>query len=147
MNRPLASLFLLVSLLSSITVAQTGTKKQRAERPASRGDLKICQGVSLPDGYIIVGYVTSPACPHGAYLLKKQAPPQVAAAVANNVRQAAPPQTKCHGRAGFSLLLNSPPLLHFPTPEHRAAVRTGFDSRGCSRAKRRRSIGRRRGPY
>ena len=95
MNRPLASLCLLVSLFSSITVAQTGTKKQRAERPAPRGDLKICQGVSLPDGYIIVGYVTSPACPHGAYLLKKQAPPQVsAAAVANNVRQAAPPQTQ-----------------------------------------------------
>ena len=77
MNRPLASLCLLVSLFSSITVAQTGTKKQRAERPAPRGDLKICQGVSLPDGYIILGYVTSPACPHGAYLLKKQAPPQV----------------------------------------------------------------------
>ena len=95
MNRPLASLCLLVSLFSSITVAQTGTKKQRAERPAPRGDLKICQGVALPDGYIIVGYVTSPACPHGAYLLKKQAPPQVsAAAVANNVRQAAPPQTQ-----------------------------------------------------
>ena len=94
MNRPLASLCLLVSLFSSITVAQTGTKKQRAERPAPRGDLKICQGVSLPDGYIIVGYVTAPACPHGAYLLKKQAPPQVSAAVANNVRQAAPPQTQ-----------------------------------------------------
>ena len=93
MNRPLASICLLVSLFSSIIVAQTGTKKQRAERPAPRGDLKICQGVSLPDGYIIVGYVTSPACPHGAYLLKKQAPPQVAAAVATNVRQAAPPQT------------------------------------------------------
>src|SRR4026208_930018 len=92
MNRPLASLCLLVSLLTSITVAQTGTKKQRAERPSPRGDLKICQGVSLPDGYIIVGYVTAPACPHGAYLLKKQAPPQVSAAVANNVRQAVPPQ-------------------------------------------------------
>lgn len=95
MNRTLASFFLLVSLLSSITVAQTGVKKQRAERPSSSGDLKICQGVSLPNGYIIVGYVTSPACPHGAYLLKKQAP-QVspAAAIASSVRQPAPPQTK-----------------------------------------------------
>jgi VWFA-related protein len=93
MNRPLASLCLLVSLFSSITVAQTGTKKQRADRPAPRGDLKICQGVSLPAGYIIVGYVTSPACPHGAYLLRKQAPPPVSAAVATNVRQATPPQT------------------------------------------------------
>ena len=88
MNRPLASLFLSVSLLSTITAAQTrkpGPKKQ-PEPPASRGDLKICQGVAIPGGYVIVGYVTLPACPHGAYLLKKQEP-KVAAAVASNVRQ------------------------------------------------------------
>jgi VWFA-related protein len=72
--------FLLVSLLSAVTLAQTGVKKQR-ERPAPSGDLKICQGVSLPDGYIIVGYVTSAACPHGAYLLRKQKPQVTAAAV------------------------------------------------------------------
>ena len=92
MDRPLASFCLLLSLFTSITVAQTGAKKQRAERPSAGGNLKICQGVSIPDGYIIVGYVTSPACPHGAYLLKKQQP-QASAAVANNVRQPAPPQT------------------------------------------------------
>ena len=76
MNRPLASLFLSVSLLWTITTAQTrkpGPKKQ-PEPPASRGDLKICQGVAIPGGYVIVGYVTLPACPHGAYLLKKQEP-------------------------------------------------------------------------
>lgn len=99
MNRPLASLFLSVSLLSTITTAQTrkpGPKKQ-PEPPASRGNLKICQGVAIPGGYVIVGYVTLPACPHGAYLLKKEEP-KVAAAVASNVRQpassqAASPQT------------------------------------------------------
>jgi VWFA-related protein len=118
MNRPLASLCLLVSLLTSITVAQTGTKKQRAERPSPRGDLKICQGVSLPDGYIIVGYVTSPACPHGAYLLKKQAPPQVSAAVANNVRQAAPPQTSASRprRVQSAPKLSTAPTLSNPAP-------------------------------
>jgi VWFA-related protein len=93
MNRPLASLFLSVSLLSTITTAQTrkpGPKKQ-PDSPAARGDLKICQGVAIPGGYVIVGYVTLPACPHGAYLLKKQEP-KVAAAVASNVRQPASPQ-------------------------------------------------------
>lgn len=34
--------------------------------------IKICQGVPIPDGYIIVAYMTSTACPHGAYILKKQ---------------------------------------------------------------------------
>ena len=98
MNRTLASFFLLVSLLTPTTVAQTGAKKQRTEPPSSTGDLKICQGVSLPNGYIIVGYVTSKACPHGAYLLKKQATkvtpaPAAATAAASNVRQPASAQT------------------------------------------------------
>ena len=119
MNRPLASLFLLVSLLSSITVAQTATKKKRVEAPSARGDLKICQGVSLPDGYIIVGYVTSPACPHGAYLLKKQAPPQVSTAVANNVRQTAAPQTTVSRprRVQSAPKLSTPPTLSNAAPK------------------------------
>jgi len=93
MNRPLSSLFLSVFLLSTITSAQTrkpGPKKQ-PEPPVSRGNLKICQGVAIPGGYVIVGYVTLPACPHGAYLLKKEEP-KVAAAVASNVRQTASSQ-------------------------------------------------------
>ena len=92
MNRPLASLFLSVSLLSTITGAQTRkpAPKKQSEPTAARGDLKICQGVALPSGYVIVGYVTLPACPHGAYLLKKQEP-KAAAAVASNVRQPASP--------------------------------------------------------
>ena len=121
MNRPLASLCLLVSLLTSITVAQTGTKKQRAQRPSPSGDLKICQGVSLPEGYIIVGYVTSPACPHGAYLLKKQAPKvSPAAAVANSVRQPAPAPSQTTvsrpRRVQSAPALSSPPTLSNTAP-------------------------------
>ena len=75
MNRPVASFFLVLSLFSSAAFPQTrepGTKKQ-SERPPSRSNtLKICQGVALPDGYVIVGYVSSALCPHGAYLLKRQ---------------------------------------------------------------------------
>ena len=93
MKHTAASLLVLVSLFAADALAQTGTqgaKKQR-ERPAARSaQLKICQGVALPDGYIIVGYVTSPACPHGAYLLKKQEAP---ATVASDRGPLASPQT------------------------------------------------------
>lgn len=69
-----ASFCLLVSFVPS-AVGQTrdpGTKKQ-AQRVSSRsGSLQICQGVPLPDGYVIVAYVSTTACPHGAYVLKKK---------------------------------------------------------------------------
>ena len=88
MKQSVASFFLLVVLLSATAVAQTraqGAKKSR-ERPSN---LKICQGVPVPDGYVIVGYVTMSACPHGAYVLKKQESPAPNAVVS----QAASPQT------------------------------------------------------
>jgi VWFA-related protein len=34
--------------------------------------VKICKGLAVPDGYVIVGYGISSACPNGAYLLKKE---------------------------------------------------------------------------
>jgi Ca-activated chloride channel homolog len=64
--------FLVLSLVSVIVFGQT--PKQRAKRDASptRGKtLKICQGVPIPEGYIIVAYESSSSCPHGAYVLKK----------------------------------------------------------------------------
>jgi VWFA-related protein len=86
-------LFLLVSVLSAVAVAQTGQKKSRQNPPTRSGDLKICQGVALPAGYIIVGYVTTAACPHGAYVLRKQAP-KVSDAAVSVRREASPkPQT------------------------------------------------------
>ena len=88
MKHTVASFILVVSLLSAVTLAQTGGKKQR-ERPPARGDLKICQGVAIPDGYIIVGYVTSAACPHGAYVIKKQQPQVSAAPVKQAPQQTA----------------------------------------------------------
>jgi VWFA-related protein len=112
MNRSVASFVLVVSLLSSITGAQTRNQtKKQPERPTSRGDLKICQGLSLPPGYIIVGYVTSPACPHGAYLLKKQEPrkqeSQVAAAVE---KQPVSPQTAVSRPRRATTTPNSDPV-------------------------------------
>jgi Ca-activated chloride channel homolog len=60
---------------SAIAPAQTSNRranKQRTNATPRSSTVKICQGVPIPDGYIIVGYQTSTACPHGAYLLKKQ---------------------------------------------------------------------------
>ena len=79
MKRPVASFFLVLSLFTSVALPQTRNQaaKKPAERAPSRGNtLKICQGVAIPDGYVIVGYVTNSLCPHGAYLLKKQETPQ-----------------------------------------------------------------------
>ena len=65
---------LVLTFVSSIIV-QGQSPSRSANRPANkpRSDtMKICQGVPLPDGYVVVAYMTSAACPHGAYLLKKQ---------------------------------------------------------------------------
>ena len=76
--------FLVLSLVSAIAFGQI--TKQRAKRGTSktgtvatnterRNTLKICQGVPIPDGYIIVAYESSTSCPHGAYVLKKDDTP------------------------------------------------------------------------
>jgi VWFA-related protein len=83
--------FLVLSLVSTIGFGQT--KRQSAKRstsnPARGQTLKICQGVPIPAGYIIVAYENSSSCPHGAYVLKKddgsQAP--IAATTASRPRR------------------------------------------------------------
>jgi len=68
-----------VLVLSLVFITVFGqTTNQRPKRgkskiinPAPSQTLKICQGVPIPDGYIIVAYENSSSCPHGAYLLKK----------------------------------------------------------------------------
>jgi Ca-activated chloride channel family protein len=62
--------FLVLSLVSVIVFGQT--TNQRAKRNPARGKtLKICQGVPIPEGYIIVAYEQSSACAYGAYVLKQ----------------------------------------------------------------------------
>src|SRR5262245_42903868 len=81
---------LVVLLLPSLAFTQTN-KKARDEKPET-GVVKICKGLEIPDGYVIVGYGTSAACPNGAYLLKKEeAKPQTVPAVAPSVAPAPVP--------------------------------------------------------
>ncbi|MDQ5845159.1 MAG: VWA domain-containing protein [Acidobacteriota bacterium] len=69
---------LLVMMVSAQTTKQGSTKrgvsKARGERVSKQRNetLKICQGVPVPTGYVVVAYMTSSACPHGAYVLRKQ---------------------------------------------------------------------------
>ena len=72
--------FLVISLVSVIVFGQTTKQKPRrgasksgppATKPAPGKTLKICQGVPIPEGYIIVAYENSSSCPKGAYVIKK----------------------------------------------------------------------------
>lgn len=69
--------FLLVlTTVNSGRVTQGQTAPRRAKQSAvskpQSQTMRICQGVPIPDGYVVIAYMTSSACPHGAYLLKKQ---------------------------------------------------------------------------
>src|SRR5437660_11309563 len=69
--------FLIVTILALTgTVAQNQTVRRKVAKneisKRSNDPMKICQGLAIPEGYVIVGFMTSSVCPHGAYVLKKQ---------------------------------------------------------------------------
>jgi VWFA-related protein len=85
-----------VAFFLALTIFTSGSiRGQAPSRRANQGDaskprndtLKICQGVPIPDGYVIIAYMTSAACPHGAYLLKKQTDYESSLAVNGNATQ------------------------------------------------------------
>src|ERR1044072_2087516 len=82
--------FLLVqTVLGSVAVAQRQPQRQKSAVGKPPGEtLRICQGLPIPDGYVIIAYMTSSACAHGAYLLKRQ-PDLESSLSANRVRSAA----------------------------------------------------------
>ncbi len=95
--------FLLVlTTFSSGAVTQGQTAPRRAKqsgvsKPRSE-TVRICQGVPIPEGYVVIAYMTSAVCPHGAYLLKKQNDYESSLAVNGSARQPAeesaePPKT------------------------------------------------------
>lgn len=73
------ALCLFVVLVPCVASAQNNnqTVKKNPTDTAPRGRIKICQGLPIPDGYLIVGYEPLAACPKGAYVLQNE---QVAAA-------------------------------------------------------------------
>lgn len=88
MKLSVASFFLAtsVTVLVAIAPAQTTPQrvnKQRATAGGRNATVKICQGIPIPEGYIVVGYMTTPACPHGAYAIRKQDPDSESSIAAN----------------------------------------------------------------
>lgn len=73
----------------AVTQGQTPprrTNQSAVSKPRSQ-TMRICQGVPIPDGYVIIAYMTSSACAHGAYLLKKQDDYESSLAVNGTARQ------------------------------------------------------------
>jgi len=70
------AVFLVLTMFSSgaVTLGQNPPRRTtQSSAPKPKSDtIRICQGIPIPDGYIVIAYLTSAACPHGAYLLKKQ---------------------------------------------------------------------------
>lgn len=83
--------FLALTTFTSGLVVQGQTPSRRGNQGTvtkPRNDtLKVCQGVAIPEGYVIIAYMTSAACPHGAYLLKKQNDYESSLAVNGAARQ------------------------------------------------------------
>ena len=71
--KPFVAGFLVLATFTSGAFAQSRTPNKTATQRVQSETIRICQGVPIPDGYVIIGYSTSSACPHGAYVLKKQA--------------------------------------------------------------------------
>src|SRR6266480_5402057 len=69
-----AVILLLTTVISGVTKGQSPSpKSSQSTATKQRNDtLRICQGVPIPDGYVIIAYMTSAACPHGAYVVKRQ---------------------------------------------------------------------------
>src|SRR5947207_15006794 len=91
-----AFLLVLTTFYSGVTRGQSPsrTANQRAGSQSRSATLRICQGIPIPDGYVIIAYMTSTACPHGAYLLKKQSDYESSLAVNRDNRASASDSTE-----------------------------------------------------
>ena len=69
--------------------------------------IRICQGVPIPDGYVIVAYMTSTACPHGAYILKRQDQFENSLAVSRKASASASDDSGTSSKASANRSLNS----------------------------------------
>ena len=70
MKSLVACLLVLATFATGVGQRQNPRRSQNNTTPATQ-TIRICQGVPIPDGYVIVAYLTSAACPHGSYVLKR----------------------------------------------------------------------------
>jgi VWFA-related protein len=60
-----------VLLVPCVAFAQNKNRSNTTDA-AQSGKIKICHGVPIPDGYLIVAFEPHAACPQGAYVLQKE---------------------------------------------------------------------------
>jgi Ca-activated chloride channel homolog len=116
---------LVLSLVSVIVFGQTRNQKPKPTNPARGKTLKICQGVPIPQGYIIVAYENSSSCLHGAYVIKKDDESQAPAAMTR--------LRKVGNETVNSIALNPPEEIstYVGPPELKASpARTSLDAPG-----------------
>ncbi len=92
----------LTGIVAQNPSARRKVAKNQGSKPAN-DTMKICQGLAIPPGYVIVGYMTSSACPHGAYVLKKQTDYESAMPVGRNA------PTNEGESAGTATVTSAPP--------------------------------------
>lgn len=72
---------LTIGLVPAIVIAQTSSQRVKRDKlqgktakttQAKSDTIKICQGIPIPAGYVIVAIESSSACPAGAYVLKRE---------------------------------------------------------------------------
>src|SRR5918993_2006169 len=88
MKSLVACLLVLATFATGVGQRQNPRRSQNNTAPRTQ-TIRICQGVPIPDGYVIVAYMTSTACPHGAYILKKQDQSESSLAVSRKAAAAA----------------------------------------------------------
>jgi VWFA-related protein len=108
-----APVLLFVSLIPAVALSQTKNKTVKPSPSQTRalqnstprsGTVKICSGITIPGGYVIVGYETSSACPNGAYLLRKEETKSQSSVAPTSGPQALPPRPARPRRVGDAQL-------------------------------------------
>ena len=101
MRLSLVALFLAVLLAGLPPVStRAQTVRRGGKKTAPQGAVKICRGVSIPDGYTIVAETTSPACPDGAYVIKRETASASGSRGVPAAQQPAPPVVRRRRVAG-----------------------------------------------
>jgi VWFA-related protein len=118
--------FLLVlTVFGSAAVAQRQPQRQKSAVGKPPGEtIRICQGLPIPDGYVIIAYMTSSACSHGAYLLKKQANYESSLTV-NGARQSADESAAPSNTPANSSRTAPQPTRTFPRTSGKSAPSAG----------------------
>src|SRR5438067_12810063 len=88
MKSLVAGLLVLTFVSGIIVQGQTPSRSANKTANKPRSDtMKICQGVTIPDGYVVSPYMTPSACSHGAYLLKQQDQYEASLGINGDARQ------------------------------------------------------------